>query len=53
MLRASSILTQAAGLGIWIISFTDNNIELALFITLLMVCWSVGVLANLFQIFRL
>ena len=50
MLRISSILTQATvGRGIWILSSaSDNQFELALFMTLLMVCWSVGVLANLF-----
>jgi two-component system, sensor histidine kinase len=51
LLRVSSILTQATvGSWIWIISSsTDHHVELAIFITLLMVCWSVGVLANLFS----
>lgn len=53
MFRVNSILTQATvGMGIWIISSpADNHFQLAIFMTLIMVCWSVGVLANLFSDF--
>jgi signal transduction histidine kinase len=51
ILRISSIVTQATvGMGIWIVrSASDEHLVVALFMTLLMICWSVGVLANLFS----
>ncbi len=51
ILRISSIVSQATvGIGVWIVrSTSDDHLVVALFMTLIMVCWSVGVLANLFS----
>ena len=53
-LRVSSILNQfAVGTGIWIMqSASSDPFVLPLFMTLVVVIWSIGVLANLFSDFR-
>lgn len=53
MLRLSSIVNQAAvGMGIWIIrSPSPDSMLVPIFITLIVVIWSIGMLANLFSDF--
>ncbi|MCB1687444.1 MAG: HAMP domain-containing histidine kinase [Halioglobus sp.] len=53
ILRISSIVNQAmVGLGIWIIqSPTADTFILPLFMTLIVVIWSIGVMSNLFSDF--
>ena len=53
-LRLSSIVNQmAVGLGIWIVQSPEpGSLVIPLFMTLIMIIWSVGVLANLFSDFR-
>lgn len=52
-LRASSIVNQVTvGLGIWIVqSPSPDAMVIPLFMTLIVVIWSIGVLANLFSDF--
>lgn len=54
MLRVSSVVNQiTVGLGIWIVrSPTPDSFVVPLFMTLIVVLWSNGVLANLFSDFR-
>jgi signal transduction histidine kinase len=54
MLRASSIINQVTvGLGIWIVrSPSEGALVVPIFMTLIVVIWSVGVMANLFSDFR-
>jgi two-component system, sensor histidine kinase len=53
-LRISSMVNQATvGLGVWIVqSPSPDDIVVPLFMTLIVVIWSIGVLANLFSDFR-
>lgn len=53
-LRLSSIVNQATvGLGVWIVqSPSPDDIVVPLFMTLIVVIWSIGVLANLLSDFR-
>lgn len=54
MLRLSSIANQlTVGAGVWIVQAPDrDSMVVPLFMTLLMVTWSIGTLANLFSDFR-
>jgi signal transduction histidine kinase len=54
MLRISSIVNQmTVGLGIWIVQSPSADLFVVpLFMTLIVVIWSIGVLANLFSDFR-
>jgi signal transduction histidine kinase len=53
-LRISSVVNQATvGLGVWIVQTpTPGEIVVPLFMTLIVVIWSIGVLANLLSDFR-
>jgi signal transduction histidine kinase len=53
-LRISSVVNQATvGLGVWIVhSPTPDDIVVPLFMTLIVVIWSIGVMANLLSDFR-
>lgn len=54
VLRLSSIANQVAvGLGVWVVRVPgDDSMVVPMFMTLLMVCWSIGVMANLFSDYR-
>jgi signal transduction histidine kinase len=54
LLRLSSIANQVTvGAGVWIVQAPDkDSMVVPLFMTLLMVTWSIGTLANLFSDFR-
>ena len=54
VLRVSSIANQVAvGLGVWIVRVPgDDSMVVPMFMTLLMVCWSIGAMANLFSDYR-
>jgi signal transduction histidine kinase len=54
LLRFSSVVNQGVmGLGIWIVqSPSPDSIAVPLFMTLIVVTWCVGVLANLFSDYR-
>jgi signal transduction histidine kinase len=54
LLRLSSVVNQAVlGLGIWIVkSPTPDSIVIPLFMTLIVIAWCNGVLANLFSDFH-
>lgn len=53
MLRTSSVVNQlTVGMGIWIIGpDADNSLAVPLFVTLMVVVWSIGVMTNLFSDF--
>lgn len=53
-LRASSVVNQLTmGLGIWIVCWPrPDSVAVPLFMTLIVVLWSIGVMANLFSDFR-
>lgn len=54
MLRISSMANQLfVGMGVWIVQAPDDDsMVVPLFMTLLMVTWSIGTLANLFSDYR-
>ncbi|MEZ5570923.1 MAG: HAMP domain-containing sensor histidine kinase [Halioglobus sp.] len=54
LLRVSSVSNQiVVGLGVWIIQAPDDNsFAVPLFMTLIVVIWAIGALANLFSDFR-
>jgi two-component system, sensor histidine kinase len=54
VLRVSSIANQVTvGLGVWIVRVPgDDSMVVPMFMTLLVVCWSIGVMANLFSDYR-